>query len=60
MIARRVPEAQLVAIADPRPGAAADVAEPLGARAETSVEAVLAADDIDAIVIAASSTAHSR
>ncbi|QGG40810.1 Gfo/Idh/MocA family oxidoreductase [Aeromicrobium yanjiei] len=58
VIARRVPEATLVAVADPRPGAAAAVAEPLGARGETSVEDVLTADDIDAVVIAASSVAH--
>lgn len=58
VIARRVPDAQLVAVADPRPGVAADLAEPLGARGETSPEAVFAADDVDAVVIAASSTAH--
>lgn len=60
VIARRVPEATLVAVVDPRPGAAAAIAEPLGARAETSVEAVLGADDVDAVVIAASSVAHSE
>lgn len=60
VIGRRVPEAALVAIVDPRPGVAAEIAEPLGARGETSVEAVLAADDIDAVVIAASSVAHSE
>jgi myo-inositol 2-dehydrogenase/D-chiro-inositol 1-dehydrogenase len=60
VIARRVPEATLVAVADPRPGVAADIAEPLGARGETSVEAVLAADDVDAVVIAASSVAHAE
>ncbi len=60
VIARRVPEASLVAVSDPRVGAAAEVAEPLGARAETSVGAVLAADDVDAVVIAASSTAHAE
>lgn len=60
VIARRVPGAELVAVADPRPGVAASIAEPLGARGETSVDAVLAADDIDAVVIAASSTAHSE
>jgi myo-inositol 2-dehydrogenase/D-chiro-inositol 1-dehydrogenase len=60
VIARRVPEATLVAVADPRPGVAADLAEPLGARGETSVEAVLAADDVDAVVIAASSVAHAE
>ena len=60
VIARRVPEAQLVAVADPRPGVAAELAEPLGARGETSPEAIFAADDVDAVVIAASSTAHSE
>ncbi|MET0821836.1 MAG: Gfo/Idh/MocA family oxidoreductase [Aeromicrobium sp.] len=58
VIARRVPEATLVAVADPRPGVASDLAEPLGARGESSVEDVLAADDVDAVVIAASSVAH--
>ncbi|MBD8607642.1 Gfo/Idh/MocA family oxidoreductase [Aeromicrobium sp. CFBP 8757] len=60
VIARRVPEATLVAVVDPRPGVAADLAEPLGARGETSVDAVLAADDVDAVVIAASSVAHAE
>lgn len=58
VVARRVHGASLVAVADPRPGAAAEVAGPLGARAETSVEAVLRADDVDAVVVAASSVAH--
>lgn len=60
VIARRVPGAALAAVADLRPGAAAAVAEPIGARAETDIAAVLAADDIDAVVIAASSVAHSE
>lgn len=60
VVARRVPEATLVAVADPRPGVAAAIAEPLGARGETSVEAVLTADDVDAVVIAASSVAHAE
>lgn len=60
VVARRVPEATLVAVADPRPGVAADIAEPLGARGETSVEAVLSADDIDAVVVSASSVAHAE
>ena len=59
VIARRVPEAVLVAVTDPRHGAANVVADPLGARAETTVEAVLGAEDIDAVVVAASSVAHS-
>jgi len=58
LLARRVPEADLVAVADPRPGAAAEVAGPLGARASTSVEEVLADPDLDAVVISASSTVH--
>lgn len=60
VVARRVPEAVLTAVVDPRPGAADVVAGPLGARPETSVEAVLAADDVDAVVIAASSVAHAE
>ena len=60
VIARRVPEADLVAVVDPRPGAAQAVAGPLGARAEISPETLFAADDIDAVVIAASSTAHAE
>ncbi|MGH1562649.1 Gfo/Idh/MocA family oxidoreductase [Mumia sp. DW29H23] len=57
-LARRVHGATLVAVADPRPGVAAALAEPLGARGETSAEAVIGADDVDAVVVAASSTAH--
>ncbi|KAA1378365.1 Gfo/Idh/MocA family oxidoreductase [Aeromicrobium fastidiosum] len=60
VIARRVPEATLTVVADPRPGAASELAEPLGARGETSVEALLASDDVDAVVIAASSVAHAE
>ena len=58
LLARRVPEADLVAVVDPRPGAAAEVAGSLGARASTSVEEVLADRDVDAVVISASSTVH--
>lgn len=58
VVSRRVHGASLVAVADPRPGAAAEVAGPLGARAETSVEAVVRAEDVDAVVVAASSVAH--
>jgi myo-inositol 2-dehydrogenase/D-chiro-inositol 1-dehydrogenase len=60
VLARRVPEATLVAVVDPRPGVAAQIADPLGARGETSVEALLASDDVDGVVIAASSVAHSE
>jgi myo-inositol 2-dehydrogenase/D-chiro-inositol 1-dehydrogenase len=60
LLARRVPEADLVAVTDPRPGAAAAVAGPLGARAETSVEAVLEAHDVDAVVVSAASVTHAE
>jgi myo-inositol 2-dehydrogenase/D-chiro-inositol 1-dehydrogenase len=59
-LARRVPEAHLVAVVDPRPGAAQQVAQPLGARAETLIDDVLRAADVDAVVVAASSTAHAE
>ncbi len=57
-IALRVPNATLVAVADPRPGVAEALAVPLGARGETSPEAIFGADDIEAVVITASSEAH--
>ena len=57
-IARRVPGATLVAVADPRPGVAETLAAPLGARGETDPAAIFAAADIDAVVITASSEAH--
>ncbi|MFY0408438.1 Gfo/Idh/MocA family oxidoreductase [Solicola sp. PLA-1-18] len=60
LLARRVAGAQLVAVADPRPGVAADVAESLGARAEEDPAAIFAADDVEAVVITASSTAHAE
>ena len=59
VIANRVHATDLVAIADPRPGAAAAVAEQLGVRSTTLIDEVMTATDVDAIVIAASSTAHS-
>lgn len=58
LLARHVPAAMLVAVADPRPGVAARLAGPLGARGETTPEAVLVAADVDAVVVAASSVAH--
>lgn len=57
-IARRVPGARLVAVADPRPGVAETLAAPLGARAETDPAAIFAAEDIEGVVITASSDAH--
>lgn len=58
VLARRVPDTHLVAVADPRPGAAAVVADQYGARSSTSPEDIIGADDVDAVVIAASSTVH--
>ena len=58
IIARRVPDAELVAVADPRPGVAAELAEPLGAVGYDDPQALIDADDVDAVVITASSTAH--
>lgn len=57
-LARRVPDAHLVAVVDPRPRAADAVARPFDARAEAEVDAVLGASDVDAVVVAASSVAH--
>ena len=58
VIAKRVPLAALVAVADPRPGVAAALAEPLGARGETDPATLFSDPTIHAVVIAASSEAH--
>ncbi len=60
LLARRVPGARLVAVADPRPGVAADLAGPLGARGLIDPAELFAADDVDAVVVTASSTAHAE
>src|SRR3954470_13610155 len=57
VIARRVPGARLVAVGDPRPGAAHELADRLGCQALTPDE-ILGHDDVEAVVITASSTAH--
>jgi myo-inositol 2-dehydrogenase / D-chiro-inositol 1-dehydrogenase len=57
VIARRVPDARLVAVGDPRPGVGQDLANRLGCRALTPEE-VIADDEVEAVVITASSTAH--
>ena len=57
-IARRVPEAQLVGVADARPGGATALAADLDVREFETPAALLGSDDVDAVVIAASSTAH--
>ena len=60
ILARAVPGATLVAVADPRPGAAAQLAHNLGCRAVTDVDALIEDPDLEAVVIAASSTAHAE
>jgi myo-inositol 2-dehydrogenase/D-chiro-inositol 1-dehydrogenase len=58
-ISRRLPDARLVAVADPAPGAAARMAETLGAaRAYTDPAQVFADAEIDAVVIAAPARFH--
>lgn len=56
-LARHVPGAALVAVADPRPEAAATLADRLGCLT-VSPDDLLADPDIEAVVITASSTAH--
>lgn len=58
LIAREVPGARLVAVGDPVPGAAERLAGPLGARALTSAEDVLADPEVDAVVIASPAAYH--
>ena len=55
--AQRIEGAELVAVAAARPGRAADVGRDLGARSCTYSEA-FAADDVDAVVLAARSRDH--
>ncbi|WP_432483240.1 Gfo/Idh/MocA family oxidoreductase [Kineococcus esterisolvens] len=58
LIATRVPNARLVAVADVRPGAAAALAEPLGAVGYTDVDELLANPEVEAVVITAITEAH--
>lgn len=57
-LAQRLPGATLVAVADPAPGAAARLADRFGARGVTEPAQLIGADDIDAVAITSSSTAH--
>jgi myo-inositol 2-dehydrogenase/D-chiro-inositol 1-dehydrogenase len=59
LLSERVPGARLVMVADPRPGAAGDLADRWGAGA-TDDPAVLLDADVDAVVITASSQVHSE
>ena len=59
IVARRVPGAELRAIADPVPGAAERLADELGVDVvSTDISATLRRDDIDAVVIAAPARSH--
>ena len=60
LLARQVPGATLVAVADPRPGAADALAADLGCRAVTDPDELFADPDIEAVVITASSEAHAE
>src|SRR3954453_11991985 len=60
LLARRVPGARMTAIADPRPGVAQRLADPLGCCAGDTAEAAFADADIEAVVIAASSQVHAK
>jgi myo-inositol 2-dehydrogenase/D-chiro-inositol 1-dehydrogenase len=58
LLARRVPGARLVAVADPRPEAARALADSLGCRAARDADELFADPEIEAVVITASSVAH--
>jgi myo-inositol 2-dehydrogenase / D-chiro-inositol 1-dehydrogenase len=58
LLARHVPGADLLAVADPRPGAAQALAGALGCRAATDPAELFADPDIEAVVITAASQAH--
>lgn len=60
LLAQRVPGAQLVAVADPRPGAAAALATAVGARAASDPAEIFADPEIAAVLITASSMAHAE
>ena len=60
LLAREVPGAYLVAVADARAEAAERLAGSLGCRAVSGPAALLADDEVEAVVIAASSTAHAE
>lgn len=60
LLARRVPGASLVAVADPRPDAARTLASAVGARAVDDQTALFADPEIEAVVITASSVAHAE
>jgi myo-inositol 2-dehydrogenase/D-chiro-inositol 1-dehydrogenase len=58
LLARQVPGAAVAMVHDARPAAADEVAARLGVRAAASAEEVLAAPDVDAVAICASTDTH--
>ena len=60
VIAERVPGARLLAVCDPRVEAARSLAARFGARAVTDPTELITHPDVEAVVIAASSTAHAE
>src|SRR6476661_4293732 len=58
LLARRVPGARLVAVADPRPEAARALADSLGCRPAKDADDLFADPEIEAVVVTASSEAH--
>jgi myo-inositol 2-dehydrogenase/D-chiro-inositol 1-dehydrogenase len=58
LLARHVPGADLLAVADPRPDAAEALAASLGCRALTDPAELFADPDIEAVIITAASEAH--
>jgi myo-inositol 2-dehydrogenase/D-chiro-inositol 1-dehydrogenase len=58
LLRAEVPGARLVSVADVRPRAAATLAPALHCRAAVSPDELLADEEVEAVVIAASSTAH--
>jgi myo-inositol 2-dehydrogenase/D-chiro-inositol 1-dehydrogenase len=58
LLRTQVPGARLVAVADAFPVSAARLADQLGVRAAASPEDLFADDEVEAVVVAASSTAH--
>ena len=59
-LARRLPEAELLIVADTAEGAAERLAAPLGAAATTDPDAVFANERVEAVAITCSSHAHAE
>ena len=57
-LARQVPGARLVMIADPAPGAAVRLADEIGGRATTDPQELIADPEVEAVVIAAPARFH--